>query len=205
MPYDFLKTDDNRLNEGASEDLLRHVETTLGLPLPRAWKEFLAFSNGAVISTEIRLFPARMEPVPGNPEEDAHEEDLISANQDQDELLYLKEDVIIIGRYFDSDLFCYLRKDAGKDDPPIYFFDHEEVELEKDADNVLEFLNYYNGFLRPKNRRKRKLLEIVATCGALLICAALFLHIGPLKLFLIVAGFIVILTGLTWLIRTSNH
>lgn len=192
MKYDFLKTDDNRLNEGASEDLLRHVESTLGVPIPRAWKEFLAFSNGAVISTEIRLFPARMEPVPGSPEEDAHEEDLISANQDQDELLYLKEDVII-GRYFDSDLFCYLRKDAGKDDPPIYFFDHEEVELKKDSDNALDFLRKYNVRLRPENIRKEK--------RALILKQAL----AVVKLLLIVAGILALVTGLAWLFVFEKH
>ncbi len=183
MRYDFLKNDDNRLNEGASEDLLRHVETTLGVPLPRAWKEFLAFSNGAVLSNEIRLFPTRCDP-----EEDNPEEDLISANQDQNELLYLKEEVIIIGRYFDNDLFCYRREDTGKDDPPIYLFDHEEVELEKDAENVMEFLNRYNGFLRPENRRKQKRALLFDQTFAVL------------KSLLIVAGILTLVTGLAWII-----
>ena len=42
MTYDFLRNGDNKLNEGASGDLLRHVESALGIPVPRAWKEFLA-------------------------------------------------------------------------------------------------------------------------------------------------------------------
>ena len=155
--YDFLKNDDNRLNEGASEDLLRHVETTLGLPLPRAWKEFLAFSNGAVISTEIRLFPARMEPVPGSPEkDDAPEEDLFLGDLDREDFPGLDRDVLVIGQYCDSDYFCYLREDAGKDDPPIYFLDDEEVVLSKDADNALAFLTRYNGYFLPENLRKMK-------------------------------------------------
>lgn len=158
MKYDFLKTDDNRLNGGASEDLLRHVETTLGTPIPRAWKEFLAFSNGAVISTEIRLFPARMETAPGSPEkDDAPEEDLSLGDLDREDFPGLDRDVLVIGRYCDSDYFCYLREDAGKDDPPIYLYDHEEWdELTKVADNALDFLTQYNGFFLPGNLRKRK-------------------------------------------------
>ena len=132
MTYDFLRNGDNKLKEGASGDLLRHVESTLGTPIPRAWKEFLAFSNGAVLSDEIRLFPARQDPAPDALEDDEPEEDLISANLDPDELQGLDEKVLIVGRYCDEDFFCYLRKDAGKDDPPIYFFNHEEFALEKD-------------------------------------------------------------------------
>ena len=121
MTYEFLKNDDNRLNEGASEDLLRHVESTLSIPLPHAWKEFLTFSNGAVLSDEIRLFSARRELAPHAPEDDEPGEDLISWNLDPDELQGLAEKVLIIGRYCDDDFVCYLRKDTGKDDPPIYF------------------------------------------------------------------------------------
>ena len=193
MTYDFLKNDDNKLCEGASEDLLRHVESTLGMPIPRAWKEFLAFSNGAVLSDEIRLFPALRDPGPYDPEDDAPEEDLISANQDQDELQGLDEDVLIIGRYFDSDLFCYRREDAGKDDPPVYFFNHEEIELEKDSDNALEFLRKYNVRFRPESIRKEK--------------RALFLKqaLAVIEVLLIVAGILALVTGLAWLLAFEKH
>ena len=193
MTYDFLRNGDNKLKEGASGDLLRHVESTLGIPIPRAWKEFLAFSNGAVLSDEVRLFPARRDPAPYDPEDDDPEEDLISANQDQDELQGLDEDVLIIGRYFDSDLFCYLRSDAGKDDPPVYFFNHEEVELEKDSDNALKFLRKYNVRLRPENIRKEK--------------RALFLKqaLAVIELLLIVAGILALVTGFAWLLVFKKH
>lgn len=187
MTYDFLKTDDNKLCEGASEDLLKYLESTLGIPIPCAWKKFLTFSNGAVLSDEVRLFPARRDPAPYDPEDDDPEEDLISANQDQDELQGLDEDVLIIGRYFDSDLFCYRRKDTGKDDPPIYFFNHEEIELEKDSDNALEFLRKYNVRLRSKNIRKEK--------------RALFLKqaLAVVEVLLIVVSILALVTGLAWL------
>ena len=193
MTYDFLKNNDNKLCEGASEDLLRHVESTLGIPIPRAWKEFLAFSNGAVLSDEVRLFPAWRGPVPYDPEDDDPKKDLISANQDQDELQGLDEDVLIIGRFFDSDLFCYRREDAGKDDPPVYFFNHEEIELEKDSDNALEFLRKYNVRLRPENIRKEK--------------RALFLKqtLAVIELLLIVAGILALVTGLAWLFVFEKH
>lgn len=195
MTYDFLRNGDNKLNEGASGDLLRHVESTLGIPVPRVWKEFLAFSNGAVLSDEIRLFPARWDPAKydSEDEDDDPEEDLISANQDQDELQGLNEDVLIIGRYFNSDLFCYRRGDAGKDDPPIYFFNHEEVELEKDSDNALEFLHKYNVCLRPENIRKEK--------------RALFLKqaLAVIEVLLIVAGILALVTGLAWLFAFEKH
>lgn len=193
MTYDFLKKDDNKLNEGVSEDLLRHVESTLGVPVPRAWKDFLRFSNGAVLSDEIRLFPARREPTPCKPEDDDPEEDLISANLDPDELQDLDEKVLIIGRYCDSDLFCYLWADAGKDDPPIYFFNHEECELEKDSDNALDFLRKYNVRFRPENIRKEK--------------RALFLKqaLAVIEVLLIVAGILALVTGLAWLLVFKGH
>lgn len=193
MAYDFLKNDKNRLNEGASEELLLHVESTLGIPLPRAWKEFLTFSNGAVLSDEIRLFPARHAPAPHAPEDDEPEEDLISWNLDPDELQGLDEKVLIVGRYCDEDFFCYLRKDAGKDDPPIYFFNHEEFALEKDSDNALEFLRKYNVRFRPENIRKEK--------------RALFLKqtLAVIELLLIVAGILALVTGLAWLFLFGKH
>ncbi len=160
MLYDFLKNDDNELNGGASEDLLRRVETTLGMPIPRAWKEFLSFSNGAVISTEIRLFPARMKPASrGHEEDDAPDEDLILGDFDREDFPGLDRDVLVIGRICDSDYFCYLREDAGKDDPPVYMFDDEVFELSKVADNALEFLTRYNGYFLPENLRKMKRAE----------------------------------------------
>ena len=187
MTYDFLKNNDNKLCKGASEDLLKYVESTLGIPIPRAWKDFLTFSNGAVLSDEVRLFPARRDPVPYDPEDEDPEEDLISTNLDPDELPDLDEKVLIIGRYCDSDLFCYLRSDAGKDDPPIYFFNHEECELEKDSDNALEFLRKYNVRFRPENIRKEK--------------RALFLKqaLAVIEVLLIVAGILALVTGLAWL------
>ena len=193
MTYDFLRNGDNKLKEGASGDLLRHVESALGIPVPRVWKEFLAFSNGAVLSDEIRLFPARRDPVPYDPEDDDPEEDLISANQDQDEVQGLDEDVLIIGRYFDSDLFCYRREDTGKDDPPVYFFNHEEIELEQDSDHALEFLRKYNVRLRPENIRKEK--------------RALFLKqtLAVIEVLLIVAGILALVTGLAWLFAFEKH
>ena len=189
MTYDFLKNDDNKLNEGASPDLLRHMESVLGTPVPRAWKEFLTFSNGAVLSNEILLFPARRDPAPN----DAQEEDLISANLDPDELQGLDEKVLIIGRYCDGDLFCYLREDAGKDDPPIYFFNHEECELEKDSDNALEFLRKYNVRFRPESIRKEK--------------RALFLKqaLAVIEVLLIVAGILAVVVGLAWLLAFEKH
>ena len=193
MTYDFLKNDKNRLNEGVSEELLRHVESTLGIPLPRAWKEFLTFSNGAVLSDEIRLFPARHTPAPHAPEDDEPEEDLISWNLDPDELQGLDEKVLIVGRYCDEDFFCYLRKDAGKDDPPIYFFNHEECVLEKDSDNALDFLRKYNVRFRAGNIRKEK--------------RALFLKqaLAVIELLLIVAGILALVTGLAWLFLFGKH
>ena len=193
MTYDFLKKDDNKLNEGVSEDLLRHVESTLGVPVPRAWKDFLRFSNGAVLSDEIRLFPARREPTPCKPEDDDPEEDLISANLDPDELQDLDEKVLIVGRYCDSDLFCYLQADAGKDDPPVYFFNSEECELEKDSDNALGFLRKYNVRFRPEIIRKEK--------------RALFLKqaLAVIEVLLIVAGILALVTGLTWLLVFKGH
>lgn len=99
----------------------------------------------------------------------------------------MDEDVLIIGRYFDSDLFCYRREDTGKDDPPVYFFNHEEIELEKDSDNALEFLRKYNVRLRPENIRKEK--------------RALFLKqaLAVVEVLLIVAGILALVTGLAWL------
>lgn len=193
MTYDFLRNGDNKLNEGASGDLLRHVESALGIPVPRVWKEFLAFSNGAVLSDEIRLFPARREPAKYDPEDDEPEEDLISANLDPDELQGLDEKVLIIGRYCDSDLFCYLRADAGKDDPPIYFFNRGECELEKDSDNTLGFLRKYNVRFRPENLRKEK--------------RALFLRqaLAVIEVLLIVAGILAVVVGLAWLLVFKGH
>ena len=193
MTYDFLRNDDNKLNEGVSGDLLRHVESALGIPVPRAWKEFLAFSNGAVLSDEIHLFPARREPAPHTPEDADPEEDLISVNLDPDELLDLDEKILIIGRYCDSDLFCYLRADAGKDDPPIYFFNREECELEKDSDNALDFLRKYNVRFRPENIRKEK--------------RALFLRqaFAVIEVLLIVAGILALVSGLAWLLVFKEH
>ncbi len=193
MTYDFLKNDENTLNEGVSEELLRHVESTLGIPLPRAWKEFLAFSNGAVLSNEIRLFPARREPAPDAPEDDEPEDDLISWNLDPGELQGLDEKVLIVGRYCDDDFFCYLRKDAGKDDPPIYFFNHEECELEKDSENALGFLRKYNVRFRPETVRKEK--------------RALFLKqaFAVIELLLIVAGILALVSGLAWLFLFEKH
>ena len=103
------------------------------------------------------------------------------------------EDVLIIGRYFDSDLFCYRRADAGKDDPPVYFFNHEEIELEKDSDNALEFLRKYNVRLRPENIRKEK--------------RALFLKqtLAVIEVLLIVAGILALVTGLAWLFAFEKH
>ena len=195
MTYDFLRNGDNKLKEGASGDLLRHVESALGIPVPRVWKEFLAFSNGAVLSDEIRLFPARREPAnyDSEDEDDDPEEDLISANLDPDELPDLDEKVLIIGRYCDSDLFCYLRSDAGKDDPPIYFFNHEECKLEKDSDNALDFLRKYNVRFRPENIRKEK--------------RALFLRqaFAVIEVLLIVAGILALVSGLAWLLVFKEH
>ena len=193
MTYEFLKNDDNRLNEGASEDLLRHVESTLSIPLPHAWKEFLTFSNGAVLSDEIRLFSARREPASHDPEDDEPGEDLISWNLDPDELQGLAEKVLIIGRYCDDDFVCYLRKDAEKDDPPIYFFNHEECALEKDSDNALNFLRKYNVRFRPENIRKEK--------------RALFLKqaLAVIELLLIVAGILALVSGLAWLFLFEKH
>ncbi len=193
MTYDFLKNDANKLNRGASEKLLRHTESALGTPIPRAWKEFLAFSNGAVLSNEIRLFPARRDQAPNGPEDDEPEEDLISANLDPDGLQGLDEKVLIIGRYCDSDLFCYLRKDAGNDDPPVYFFNHEECELEKDSDNDLAFLRKYNVRFRPENIRKEK--------RALLFRQTL----AVLEVLLIVAGILAFVVGLAWLFLFRKH
>ena len=193
MTYDFLKNDNNKLNEGVSEDLLRHVEFTLGITVPRAWKEFLAFSNGAVLSNEIRLFPARREPAPHDPEEDEPEEDLISWNLAPDELQGVDEKVLIVGRYCDDDFFCYLRKDAGKDDPPIYFFNHEGCVLEKDSDNVLDFLRKYNVRFRQETIRKEK--------------RALFHKqaLAVLELLLILAVILALVTGLAWLFLFKKH
>jgi hypothetical protein len=186
MTYDFLKNDANKLNRGASEKLLRHTESALGTPIPRAWKEFLAFSNGAVLSNEIRLFPARRDPAP----DDEPEDDLISWNL---ELQGLDKKVLIIGRYCDDDFFCYLRKDAGKDDPPIYFFNHEECELEKDSENALGFLRKCNIRFRPETVRKEK--------------RALFLKqaLAVIKLLLIVVGILALVTGLAWLLLFKGH
>ena len=195
MIYDFLRNGDNKLKEGASGDLLRHVESALGIPVPRVWKEFLAFSNGAVLSDEIRLFPARREPAnyDSEDEDDDPEEDLISTNLDPDELPDLDEKVLIIGRYCDSDLFCYLRSDAGKDDPPIYFFNHEECELEKDSDNALDFLRKYNVRFRPESIRKEK--------------RALFLKqaLAVIEVLLIVAGILAVVVGLAWLLAFEKY
>ena len=193
MTYDFLKNDDNQLNGGASGDLLRHVESALGVLSPRAWKEFLAFSNGAVLSDEVRLFPARRASALDAPEDDEPEEDLISANLDPDELQGLDEKVLIIGRYCDSDFFCYLREDAGKDDPPIYFFNHEECELEKDSDHALDFLRKCSVRFRPETIRKEK--------------RALFLKqaLAVIKLLLIVVGILALVTGLAWLLLFKGH
>ena len=182
MTYDFLKNDDNKLFEGASPDLLRHVESVLCTPVPRAWKEFLTFSNGAVLSNEIRLFPVRREPAP----DDDPEEDLISANLDPEELQDLDEKVLIIGRYCDRDFFCYLREDAGKDDPPIYFFNHEDCELEKDSDNALGFLRKYNVRFRLETIRKEK--------RALLFRQTL----AVIEVLLIVAGILALVSGFAW-------
>ncbi len=193
MTYDFLKNDGNKLNEGASGELLQHVESALGIPVPRVWKEFLAFSNGAVLSDEIRLFPARRNPAPDGPEDDEPEEDLISANLDPDGLQGLDEKVLIIGRYCDDDLFCYLRKDTGKDDPPIYFFNHEECELEKDSDNVLDFLRKCSVRFRPETIRKEK--------RALLFRQTL----AVLEVLLIVAGILAFVVGLAWLFLFRKH
>ena len=188
MTYEFLKNDDNRLNEGASEDLLRHVESTLSIPLPHAWKEFLTFSNGAVLSDEIRLFSARREPALHDPEDDEPGEDLISWNLDPDELQGFAEKVLIIGRYCDDDFVCYLRKDAGKDDPPIYFFNHEECELEKDSDHALGFLRKYNVRFRPENIRKEN--------RALLFRQTL----AVIELLLILACILALVSGLAWIL-----
>jgi hypothetical protein len=193
MTYDFLRNGDNKLNEGVSEDLLRHVESALGVPVPRAWQDFLRFSNGAVLSDEIRLFPARRDPAPDAPEDDEPEEDLISANLDPDELHGLDEKVLVIGRYCDSDLFCYLRADAGKDDPPIYFFNHEECELEKDSENALDFLRKCSVRFRSETIRKEK--------RALLFRQTL----AVIKLLLIVAGILALVTGLAWLLLFKGH
>ena len=193
MTYDFLKNDENTLNEGVSEELLRHVESTLGIPLPRAWKEFLAFSNGAVLSDEIQLFPARREPAPDAPEDDEPEDDLISWNLDPGELQGLDEKVLIIGRYCDSDLFCYLREDAGKDDPPIYFFNHEECELEKDSENALGFLRKYNVRFRPETIRKGKRDLLFRQTLAVI------------KLLLILACILAVVSGLAWLFLFEKH
>ena len=193
MTYDFLKNDDNKLNGGASGDLLRHVESALGVLIPRAWKEFLAFSNGAVLSDEVRLFPAGRASALDAPEDDEPEEDLISANLDPDELQGLDEKVLIIGRYCDSDFFCYLREDAGKDDPPIYFFNHEECELEKDSENALGFLRKCSVRFRQETIRKEK--------RALLFRQTL----AVIKLLLIVAGILALVTGLAWLFLFKKH
>ena len=193
MIYDFLENDDNKLNEGASEQLLRHVESTLGIPLPRAWKEFLTFSNGAVLSNEIRLFPARRELAPDAPEDDEPEEDLISANLEPDELQGLDEKVLIIGRYCDSDLFCYLREDAGKDDPPIYFFNHEDCGLEKDSDDALDFLRKNNVRFRPETIRKGKRNLLFRQTLAVI------------KLLLILACILAVVSGLAWLFLFEKH
>lgn len=138
MNFDFLRNEKNKLSAGASSESVQHVEKSLGISLPRAIKEFLSFSDGALIAEKAIFFSAKPDP--------QNHEDLLSFNNKDTVQQFFR-----IGR-FSSDEFGYLHDDLANEDPAIFVLDHETEEFHKEAENIAEFLKKYNDFVPPKKK-----------------------------------------------------
>ena len=138
MQFDFLKNEKNTLFAGASSDSLKQVEKTLGISLPHALRDFLTFSDGALIAENVILFSAKPDP--------QNHEDLLSFNNKDTVQQFFR-----IGR-FSSDEFGYLHDSLTNEDPAIFVLDHETEEFHKEAENISEFLEKYNNYVPPKKK-----------------------------------------------------
>lgn len=138
MQFDFLKNGINTLFGGASSEAMQHAEIVLGISLPRAIREFLSFSDGALIAEKVILFSAKVDM--------QNHEDLLSFNNRETVQCFLR-----IGR-FSADEFGYLYSDLFNDDPVVYVLDHETGKYHKEADNLLELLQKYNDSQPPKKK-----------------------------------------------------
>ena len=138
MNFDFLKTEKNKLFAGASPESIQQVEKSLDVSLPCAIKEFLTFSDGALIADNVIFFSTKPDP--------QNHEDLLSFNNKDTVQRFCR-----IGR-FSSDEFGYLHDDLANEDPAIFVLDHETEEFHKEAENIVEFLKKYNDFVPPKKK-----------------------------------------------------
>ena len=138
MNFDFLKNEKNKLLAGASSESIQQVEKSLGISLPRAIRDFLSFSDGALIAENVIFFSAKSDT--------QNHEDLLSFNNEDTVQQFFR-----IGR-FSSDEFGYLHDDLANEDPAIFVLDHETEEFHKEAENMVEFLKKYNDFVPPKKK-----------------------------------------------------
>ena len=138
MQYDFLKNEKNTLSDGASSEAIHNSEIILGISLPRAIKEFLSFSDGALIANKVILFSIK--------DDLQNHEDILSFNNSETVQQFFR-----IGR-FSADEFGYLHDDLVNEDPVVYVLDHETGEYRKEADNLLNLLRRYNDYEPSKKR-----------------------------------------------------
>lgn len=138
MKFDFLKNEKNTLSAGASSESLQQVEKSLDISLPRALREFLSFSDGALIGENVIFFSAKTD--------SQNHEDLLSFNNKDTVQQFFR-----IGR-FSADEFGYRHDDLQNEDPAIFVLDHETEEFHKEAENIAEFLKKYNDFVPPKKK-----------------------------------------------------
>lgn len=138
MNFDFIDRKKSKLNGGASPESILKVEKKLGISLPRAIREFLRFSDGALIDKRAIFFSAK--------DDLQTHEDLLSFNNSETVKEFLR-----IGR-FSEDEFGYRCEDLQDDDPAVYVLDHETEEFHKEADNLVEFLKKYNDYEPPKKK-----------------------------------------------------
>ena len=140
-----LRKSRNQLYAGASFMQIEFTERSLGVMLPRVLKDFLFFSNGAILSKEICIYSTRQEKTVSHNNLDNMELDI--------ECLAGRK-VLVFGQYYDEDMFCYICEDLTKDDPVIFLFDHESNTLRKDVDCFSDFIRKYSDFSPPGNRVK---------------------------------------------------
>ena len=130
MPWDDLVPDSSGLLPGTDAATIQAVEAELGTKLPGEFVEFLLWADGGQIAQRrFIVYAAGAGIHPG--------ETLLTANRGRDAAFPL----ILVGREAEEE-FGFKKSDLPAQTAPVYFYRHDEDDLDKIAGSFCEFVEW---------------------------------------------------------------
>ena len=130
MSWNDLVPDRSSLLPGADPAAIEAVEAELGTELPQEFVEFLLWADGGQIAQKrfiVYSAGAGIHPA----------ETLLAANRGRDTAFPL----ILVGREAEEE-FGFRKSDLSAQTAPVYFFRHDEEDLDKVAGSFREFVKW---------------------------------------------------------------